>query len=40
LELPRLEIEKVLAMGDNWERRLVTERELRGLLKASIPKLC
>jgi transcriptional regulator with XRE-family HTH domain len=29
LDLPRLEIEKVLAMGDYWERRLVTERGLR-----------
>ena len=29
LDLPKLEIEKVLAMGDNWERRLVTERVLR-----------
>jgi transcriptional regulator with XRE-family HTH domain len=29
LELPRLEIERVLAMGDYWERRLVTERGLR-----------
>ncbi len=29
LDLPRLEIERVLAMGDYWERRLVTERGLR-----------
>jgi len=29
MELPRIEIERVLAMGDYWERRLVTERELR-----------
>ena len=29
LDLPKLEIEKVLAMGDYWERRLVTERLLR-----------
>ena len=29
LDLPRLEIERFLAMGDYWERRLVTERGLR-----------
>ena len=29
LDLPRLEIERVLAMGDYWDRRLVTERGLR-----------
>ena len=29
LDLPKLEIERVLAMGDYWERRLVTERGLR-----------
>jgi len=29
LDLPRIEIERVLAMGDYWEKRLVTERELR-----------
>jgi len=32
MELPRIEIERVLAMGDYWERRLVTERGLRRLL--------
>jgi len=29
LDLPRIEIERVLAMGDYWDRRLVTERGLR-----------
>jgi transcriptional regulator with XRE-family HTH domain len=29
LDLPKPEIERVLAMGDYWERRLVTERGLR-----------
>jgi DNA-binding Xre family transcriptional regulator len=29
MELPRIEIERVLAMGDYWERRLVTERGIR-----------
>jgi transcriptional regulator with XRE-family HTH domain len=29
LDLHRLEIERVLAMGDYWERRMVTERGLR-----------
>ncbi len=29
LDRPRLEIERVLAIGDYWERRLVTERGLR-----------
>ncbi len=29
LELPRREIERLKAMGDNWERRLLTERMLR-----------
>lgn len=29
LDLPRIEIERVLAMGDYWDRRLVTERRLR-----------
>ncbi len=29
LDLPKIEIERVLAMGDYWERRLVTERGLR-----------
>jgi len=32
LELPKREIERLKVMGDNWNRRLVTERELRGLL--------
>jgi len=35
LELPRLEIEKVLAMGDYWDRRLVTERGLRRSLRGA-----
>lgn len=38
LELLKLEIERVLAMGDNWEPRLVTERGLRFILK-SVDKL-
>ncbi len=29
LDLPKREIERVLAMGDYWDRRLVTEKELR-----------
>ena len=29
LELPKREIERLEAMGDNWDRRLVTERMLR-----------
>ena len=29
LDLPKIEIDRVLAMGDYRERRLVTERELR-----------
>jgi len=29
MELPRIEIERVLARGDYWDRRLVTERGLR-----------
>ncbi len=29
LDLPRIEIERVLAMGDHWDRRLVTERGVR-----------
>jgi len=29
MELPRIEIESFLAMGDYWERRVVTERGLR-----------
>ncbi|MCK5117514.1 MAG: helix-turn-helix domain-containing protein [Candidatus Aegiribacteria sp.] len=31
LKLPIRETEKVLAMGDNWNRQLVTERQLRTL---------
>ncbi len=31
MELPRIEIERFLAMGDYWDRRLVTERKLRKL---------
>lgn len=34
LDLPRLEIKRVLAMGDYWERRLVTERSLRDMQKS------
>ena len=33
LKLSKGNIEKVLAMGDNWSRQLVTERQLRGLSK-------
>jgi hypothetical protein len=29
LELPKIEIERLKAMGDYWARRLVTERVLR-----------
>jgi transcriptional regulator with XRE-family HTH domain len=29
MELPRIEIERILAIGDYWDRRLVTERGLR-----------
>jgi predicted XRE-type DNA-binding protein len=36
LELPRQEIEKLLAMGDYWERRLVTERGLRKQRRQSL----
>jgi hypothetical protein len=32
LELPKREIERLKAMGDNWERRLLTERMLRSKL--------
>jgi hypothetical protein len=28
-ELPKIEIQRLKAMGDNWERRLITERVLR-----------
>ena len=31
LRLPLAEKRQVLAMGDYWNRRLVTERQLRGL---------
>jgi len=31
VELPRIEIERLLAMGDYWDLRLVTERKLRKL---------
>ena len=34
LDLPKLEIERVLAMGDYWERRLLTERSLRRQLSS------
>ena len=30
LKLPKKEIRRIQAMGDNWERRLLTERNLRG----------
>jgi len=30
LKLPEMEKRRLLAMGDNWETRLVTERTLRG----------
>ena len=44
LELPWIEIERVLAMGDYWERRLVTEKGLRNNMSvafrpASLPHL-
>ena len=29
LELPRREIERLKAMGDHWDRMLITERSLR-----------
>jgi hypothetical protein len=29
LELLKIDIERLKAMGDNWEKRLVTERMLR-----------
>jgi transposase-like protein len=29
LELPEKDIERLKAMGDNWGRRLITERRLR-----------
>ena len=32
LELPKREIKRLEAMGDHWNRRMVTERELRGHL--------
>ena len=31
LKLPKEEKERVLALGDNWENRVITKRELRGL---------
>jgi len=34
LELPKKDIERLKAMGDNWQRRLLTERALRRLRKA------
>ena len=34
LKIPDEEKARVLAMGDNWERRIVTERELRKLRRA------
>ena len=32
LKLPKKEIRHILAMGDNWERQLLTERGLRDML--------
>jgi len=29
LALSKIQIEQLMAMGDHWERRLLTERELR-----------
>ena len=29
LNLPQAQLEEIVALGDYWERRLVTERELR-----------
>jgi hypothetical protein len=34
LELPEKDIERLKTMGDNWERRLLTERALRRLRRA------
>ena len=33
LKLPEMEIRRVLAMGDYWEQRLLTEQSLRNLLR-------
>jgi hypothetical protein len=29
LKLPQEQLEEIAALGDHWDRRLVTERELR-----------
>lgn len=36
LKLPGKEIRRILAMGDSWERRLLTERGLRMILRSSL----
>ncbi|MCK4807534.1 MAG: hypothetical protein KAT09_07795 [Candidatus Aegiribacteria sp.] len=38
LQLPEREIRRILAMGDSWERRLLTERGLRMILRSSLSK--
>jgi hypothetical protein len=38
LKLPGMEIRRILAMGDSWERRLLTERGLRMILRSSLSK--
>jgi hypothetical protein len=30
LKLPKEKFEEIAALGDHWDRRVVTERELRG----------
>jgi transcriptional regulator with XRE-family HTH domain len=37
LELPELAIRKAEALGDNWDRRVMTERELRGSSREKDP---
>jgi hypothetical protein len=32
LELPKKDIERLKAMGDNWDKMLITERTLRSIL--------
>jgi len=34
LKLPAEQLEEIVALGDNWDRRVATERELRRMRKA------
>ena len=36
LKLPGKEIRRILSIGDNWDRRLVTERGLRKTLRSGL----